>query len=143
MLLSRDVALQLNADGAESREVKSEEEVLDGVAVVRRHDEGDAELGIRMAGFVFDTVDRFDPAGRPVVYARTTLRIVDLPRAIERDPDPSWMGGHKSRGVPDKGRAVRRERNLTPRISEDPEEFPDASIQQRLAAEELDARLPG
>ena len=46
-------------------------------------------------------------------------------------------------GVPDKGRAVRRERNLTPRISEHPEKFPDAAIQQGLAAEELDVRLTG
>ena len=96
-----------------------------------------------MAGFVFETVDRLDPAGRAVVYARTALRIVDLPRAIERDPDPGWIGGHKLRGVPGKGCAVRRERNLTPRISEHPEKFPDAAVQQRLAAEELDARLPG
>jgi hypothetical protein len=46
-------------------------------------------------------------------------------------------------GVPGKGGAVRRERNLTPRISEHPEKSPDAAIQQRLAAEELDVRLPG
>jgi hypothetical protein len=46
-------------------------------------------------------------------------------------------------GVPDEGRAVRRERNLTPRISEHPEKSPDAAIQQRLPAEELDMRLPG
>jgi hypothetical protein len=41
-------------------------------------------------------------------------------------------------GVPGEGRAVRRERNLTARISEDPEKFPDAAIQQRFPAEELD-----
>src|SRR5207248_2535541 len=116
MLLSRDVALHLNADGAELREVKFEEELLDSVVVVRRHDKGDTELGIRMAGFVFETVDRIDPADRAVVYARTTLCIVDLSRAIQRDPHPGWIGGHKSMGVPGKGRAVRRERNLTARI---------------------------
>src|ERR1700733_15156908 len=143
MLLSRDVALQLNADAAESRKVKFEEEVLDSVVVVRCHDKGDTELGIRMAGFAFETVDRIDPAGRAVVYARTTLRIVYLPRAIERDPDPGWIGGHESTGMPNKGRAVRREGNVTPRISEHLEKFPDAAIQQRLTAEELDARLPG
>ena len=88
MLLSRDVALQLDADGAESREVKFEEELLESVVVVRRHDKDDAELGIRMAGFVFETVDRIDPAGRAVVYDghASQLRIVDLPRASRARP---------------------------------------------------------
>src|SRR5689334_24506197 len=100
MLCSRDVALHLNADGADLREVKFEEELLDGVVVVRRHDEGDAELRIGMAGFVFETIDRIDPADRAVIYARATLCIVNLPRAIQRDPHTGWIGGHKSLRVP-------------------------------------------